>query len=185
MVPAVLSCRKGRVPLAALIRAGGALPELRISDILAGPGGQRRAELTWTNGQARRAAVVSLDGPGASDQDGELIRWYLEEYAEYPADPAPERARRAEAALATAGSDLFDQVFASRDAAAIWALAQDRLGETRVEVDADPGEGLVLPWELLRDPAADSPVALAAGQFECGSRSPRGTGPPPPPSSRP
>src|SRR5262249_54234002 len=63
------------------------------------------------------------------------------------------------------GSGIFNQVFASRDAAAIWALAQGRLSETRVEVDADPCEGPGLAWELLRDPAADAPVALGAADF--------------------
>src|SRR5215472_13741221 len=156
---------KDRVPLAALTKAGGALPELRISDIPSGPGERRRVELTWADGQARRAAVAVLAGAGAGDQDGELIRWYLEEYAEYPAKPAPERARRAEAALAAAGSDLFDRVFASRDAAVIWGLARDRLPGARVVVDSDPGAGPGLAWELLRDSDGDSPVALAAGEF--------------------
>jgi tetratricopeptide (TPR) repeat protein len=156
---------KGPQALAARIRGGWALPELRISDAGAGPGGQRRVEVTWNDGRARRAAAASLHGLGADPADAELIRWYLEEYAEYPADPAPERARRAEAALAAAGAGLFDGVFAGRDAAGIWALAADRLAETRVEVDADPGEGPGLAWELLRDPGTDSPVALAAGEF--------------------
>jgi tetratricopeptide (TPR) repeat protein len=141
------------------------LPELRISDVPDGPGGQRRVELTWSDGNDRQAAVVKLAGPQAGDQDSELIRWYLEEYAEYPAAPAPERARRAEAALASAGSGLFDRVFATRDAMMMWALTRDRLGSMRVVVDADPGAGPGLAWELLRDPAGDSPVALAAGEF--------------------
>jgi hypothetical protein len=141
------------------------LPELRISDAGAGQDGQRRVDVTWTDGPAPRTAKASLPDPGAGDHDAELIRWYLEEYAEYPADPAPERARRAEAALAAAGTSLFDQVFASRGAAAIWALAADRLDQGRVEIDADPGAGPGLAWELLRDPDADSPVALAAAEF--------------------
>ncbi len=35
----------------------------------------------------------------------------------------------------------------------------------RIEVDADPGAGPGLPWELLRDPGADAPVALGAAEF--------------------
>jgi tetratricopeptide (TPR) repeat protein len=143
---------------------GVGLPELRISDAPAGVDGQRRVELTWADGADRRAAVAILAGE-ASGQDSELIRWYLEDYAEYPAEPAPKRAQRAETALATAGSGLFDQVFADRDAAVLWALARDQLAETRVVVDADPGQGPGLAWELLRDPGGDSPVALAAGEF--------------------
>ncbi len=111
-------------------------------------------------------AVAELGDPGTGgDQTAELIRWYLEDYAEYPAEPAPARAQRAEAALAAAGTGLFDQVFAGRDASVIWALAAGRLGDVRVEVDADPGEGSGLAWELLRDPGPDAPVALGAGEF--------------------
>ena len=46
--------------------------------------------------------------------DGERIRWYLEDYAEFPADPAPVIARDAEARLAQAGAELFGRVFSER-----------------------------------------------------------------------
>ena len=99
------------------------------------------------------------------DGDGERIRWYLEDYAEFPADPAPVIARDAEARLARAGAELFGRVFSGADAAGIWERARDRLGEVRVEVDADPGAGPGLAWELLRDPGRDAAVALGAGAF--------------------
>ena len=141
------------------------MAEWRISDVRGGPGGHRRVEVTWADGSARRKAVAETDDLGVGDNDAELIRWYLEEYAEFPADPAPARARRAEAALAAVGSALFDRVFADRDAAGIWERARDRLGEVRVEVDADPGEGAGVAWELLRDPSSDAALALGAGEF--------------------
>jgi hypothetical protein len=142
------------------------LPALRINDVPAGPGGQRRVELTWTDGQSRRVAVADVPDQDSGDQDAELIRWYLEEYAEYPADPAPAVARDAEDKLARAGAGLFRRVFAhDLDAAGIWTLARDRLAQVRVEVDTDPGAGAGLAWELLRDPDADAPVALGAGEF--------------------
>ena len=50
-------------------------------------------------------------------------------------------AAEAEAGLARAGAELFGRVFAGADGAGIWALARDRLGEVRVEVDADPVRG--------------------------------------------
>jgi hypothetical protein len=75
--------------------------------------------------------------------------------------------RAAEERLAQAGVDLFGRVFSGADAAGIWERARDRLGEVRVEVDADPGAGSGLAWELLRDPARDAVVALAAGH-SCG-----------------
>ena len=120
--------------------------------------------MTWQDGAARRVAVAEFGEPD-DDSDRERVRWYLEDYAEFPADPAPVIARAAEERLARAGADLFGRVFSGPDAAGIWERARDRLGEVRVEVDADPGAGPGLAWELLRDPARDAAVALAAGTF--------------------
>jgi tetratricopeptide (TPR) repeat protein len=138
--------------------------ELRISDIPAGPGGGRRVEVTWQEGRARRVAVAEFDPP-ADAGGGERVRWYLEDYAEFPADPAPVIAAEAEAQLAGQGAELFARVFSDPDAAEIWGRARDRLAEVRVEVEADPGQGPGLAWELLRDPRRDQAVALGAGAF--------------------
>jgi tetratricopeptide (TPR) repeat protein len=138
--------------------------ELRINDIPAGPSGGRRVEVTWQEGAARRMAVAEFDPP--PDGGGaEQIRWYLEDYAEFPADPAPEIAREAETQLARQGAELFRRVFSDPDMAEIWGQARDRLGEVRVEVDTDPGQGPGLAWELLRDPRRDQALALGAGAF--------------------
>jgi tetratricopeptide (TPR) repeat protein len=138
--------------------------ELRISDIPGGPAGRRRVEVMWQDGAARRVAVTEV--AGLPDRgEGERVRWYLEDYAEFPADPAPAIAVEAEAQLAREGAGLFRAVFADVDAVGIWERARDRLGQVRVEVEADPGEGPGLAWELLRDPGRDAPVALGAGAF--------------------
>ncbi len=120
--------------------------------------------MTWQDGPARRVAVTEF-GDLANGGDGERIRWYLEEYAEFPADPAPAIAEEAEARLAEAGAELFGRVFSGADAAGIWERARDRLSQVRVEVDTDPGAGPGLAWELLRDPGRDQAVALGAGAF--------------------
>jgi len=138
--------------------------ELRISDLSVGSAGQRRVEVLWQDGAARRVAVTEFDDVPDSG-DGERIRWYLEDYAEFPADPAPVIARDAEARLARAGEELFRRVFSGADALGIWERARDRLGQVRVEVDADPGSGPGLAWELLRDPGRDAAVPLGAGAF--------------------
>jgi hypothetical protein len=148
---------------------------LRISDVPAGlsagvaagsPGGEgwRRVEVSWQDGPARRAAVSEF-AYQVGGQDAEQIRWYLEDFAEFRADPAPRLAADAETRLERIGADLFGRVFSGQDAAGIWAQARDRLGQVRVEVDADPAEVPGLPWELLRDPASGASAALGAAAF--------------------
>jgi tetratricopeptide (TPR) repeat protein len=139
------------------------MPVLRISDVPL-DGGARRVELTWQDGQARRAAVSSFNYR-ADDREAERVRWYLEDYLEFPAYPAPAMAIEAESGLARTGAELFRDVFADQDAAMIWGLAQARLGQVRVEVDTDPAEAPGLPWELLRDPGTDTALAIGAGEF--------------------
>jgi tetratricopeptide (TPR) repeat protein len=141
------------------------MPELRISDSPRLPGqGGRRVEVTWQDGLARRAATAEI-GAGPDERDGELARWYLEDYAESPADPAPALAASAEGLLARDGAELFLRVFSGPGAAEIWERARDRLGEVRVEVHADPEQGQGPAWELLRDPATDTALAVRARAF--------------------
>jgi tetratricopeptide (TPR) repeat protein len=140
--------------------------ELRISDVPAGADGDRRVRMSWREERALpREAEVVFTAP-ADARDGERVRWYLEDYAEFPADPAPAIAAEAEAQLAQDGVELFRQVFeADRDTMRVWEAAAASLSDARVEVDTDPGEGPGLAWELLRDPGTDAAVALGAGAF--------------------
>ena len=136
---------------------------LRISDVPAG-NGARRVEITWQDGPARQAAVSAFSYQ-AGTAEAEKVRWYLEDYAEFPADPAPRLARDAETILADTGASLFGHVFTSLDAAGIWAQARAQLPQVRVEVDTDPAEAPGLPWELLRDPGTGTALALSAAEF--------------------
>jgi hypothetical protein len=127
----------------------------------------------------RRTVVVSWQAPGVLPREAttevsvqvdagvaEKLRWYLEDYAEFPADPAPMIAAETEQIVARVGRELFTAVFGAGDAATIWAQASlGGVNRLRVEVDADPGEVPGLPWELLRDPSTDRPLVVAAGQF--------------------
>jgi tetratricopeptide (TPR) repeat protein len=142
---------------------GWPVPVLRISDVPL-DGGARRVEMTWQDGPARKKTVATFTYR-AGDQDAEQVRWYLEDYPEFPADPAPALAAAAEARLARTGVELFRDVFAGPDGAVIWGLAQARLGQVRVEIDTDPAEAPGLPWELLRDPATDAALATGTGEF--------------------
>jgi tetratricopeptide (TPR) repeat protein len=100
-------------------------------------------------------------------QEAEDIRWYLEDYRIYPVDPAPKIAERIEQRMAEVGRELFKQVLAGSD---VWESARRKLGDTRIEVETELEDALV-PWELMRDPVADAPLALDVPSFvRCYSR---------------
>jgi hypothetical protein len=122
-------------------------------------------------------ATLKGDGPrqtgkrpftfALSAQEAEDIRWYLEDYRIYPVDPAPKIARRIEQHMGEVGEKLFRLVLGGSD---VWQSARRRLGETRIEVETEFEDALV-PWELMRDPVADLPLALSVPSFvRCHSR---------------
>jgi tetratricopeptide (TPR) repeat protein len=134
------------------------------------PDGLHRVDIDFDDTDAasrpvRRSATTRFRftiSPG----DRERLRWYFEDYLEYPADPAPAVAADVEGMLTGLGVALFRAVFHSGDGARdLWATVRDRLPSLRVEVESDIDGSATLPWELLRDPATDAPLACAAAAF--------------------
>jgi hypothetical protein len=65
------------------------------------------------------------------------------------------------------GRELFKLVLAASD---VWEGVRRRLNDTRIEIETEVEDALV-PWELMRDPAADLPLALVVPAFvRCHSR---------------
>lgn len=129
-------------------------------------------------GKNRHRVEVSLGGAGARrafestfeflllDQDEEDLRWYLEDYLQYPEDPAPAIARRVEERMAEIGTGLFRAIFeASDEARGLWTALCGQLPKVRIEVVTGGSEAVPIPWELLRDPSTDTPLALSARAF--------------------
>jgi tetratricopeptide (TPR) repeat protein len=139
-------------------------------------------DLTLEGAGARRSATARF-GFGLTAQDRENIRWYLEDYPEYPVQRAPQIAQQVEDRLAALGQELFTAVFGtSRDAMRLWDAVAGSLASTRVEVEAGPDGASAVPWELLRDPATDGVLALRAESFvrtESGAQPPALPGEPP------
>jgi tetratricopeptide (TPR) repeat protein len=164
------------------------------------PGGGRLGgtvvtlRLMYRQDPAGQAVELTLDGPGGrrrtvsaplafdmTVQDREDVRWYLEDYLQYPVDPAPLVAHRVEALLASLGTDLFTGVFGGADASSLWAEVAGKLADTRIEIEEGAEGTSGIPWELLRDPAGASAGAGAgdgAGDVALGAsafvRSPSG-----------
>ena len=59
------------------------------------------------------------------------------------------------------GKDLFTKVFhSSDDARDLWAKLREKLDDTHVEVVTSVEGATAIPWDLIRDPKTDTPLAL-------------------------
>ncbi len=126
----------------------------------------------------RYRVEVALEGAGPrqiaraeltfrlTEQDEEDLRWYLEDYLQWPHDPAPVIAGRVEQRIEQLGTGLFESIFeAGATTRRLWYAASEELSETRVEVVTTVEEAASIPWELLREPGAEAPLALLAHSF--------------------
>ena len=141
------------------------MPTLRFTQISEGED-RYRVEIALEGDGLARQTAESEFAFVLSDQDREDLRWYLEDYLQYPQDPAPKIAARIENRMAELGTDLFKAVFqANDDARDIWAVLRSQLNDTRVEIATDVEGATAIPWELIRDLKTDVPLALRAKSF--------------------
>src|ERR1017187_10467267 len=127
-----------------------------------------------TEGDHRYKVVLELEDDGVrredtrsftfelTPRDQEDLRWYLEDYLQYPLDPAPKIAKRIEERMEEIGDELFIHVLKGSP---VWAAVQDHRSDTRVEVVTGVQEATAIPWELLRDPESGVPLALQVRAF--------------------
>ncbi len=71
-------------------------------------------------------------------QDQEDIRWYLEDFSQYPKDPAPAIAARIEKRRAEIGVELFTKVLGNTE---VWPEVKHDLSDTRIEIDTTVKRG--------------------------------------------
>ena len=99
-------------------------------------------------------------------QDGERIRWYLEDYLQFDEDPAPRIAKGVEALMAECGDGLFRSLFeGGHQGIQLWTMIEPHLSATRVEVTTGTSEATAIPWELIRNPHTATFLALSAASF--------------------
>lgn len=87
-----------------------------------------------------------------SAEEVENLRWYLEEYWQWPYEQFRERAQEVENLLPLLGKRLYQAVFKSPDAQSLlqaWRLQPG--GQRQVSIVSDFPRVLSLPWELLHD----------------------------------
>src|SRR5690242_8104837 len=88
-----------------------------------------------------------------SSQEREDLRWYLEEYWQWPFEGFAERAKRVEALLPLVGKRLYDAVFSRQGARDLLQTCRlDPSGsERQISILSGLPHVLSLPWELLHD----------------------------------
>jgi len=88
-------------------------------------------------------------------KEREQIRWYLEEYWEWPYEQFLERGKKIEALLPALGKRLYHTVFGSVGAVSVlqaWRLQPLQPGMQRqVSIVSEIPRALSFPWELLHD----------------------------------
>ncbi len=138
---------------------------LRLNHRLGDPG-QHQVEIVFEKVDGSRHTAISQFPLSLSAQDQENLRWYLEDYLQYPLDPAPTIARRIEGRITEIGEKLFRGIFQETNGSGkLWAAALPLLNNTRVEISSLGPEGMTLPWELLRDPKSGVLPALRVPAF--------------------
>ncbi|MFO1430198.1 MAG: CHAT domain-containing protein [Candidatus Competibacteraceae bacterium] len=141
------------------------IPLLRLTQTGLEEGHHRVEASLEVPGRPRQTATTQFAFT-LTPQDQEDFRWYLEDYLQYPLDPAPTIAARIEQRLSGIGTELFKALFQAGDAARdLWATLRASLNDTRVEIVTGVHEAASIPWELLRDPKTDAPLALRARTF--------------------
>ncbi|MDM8557354.1 CHAT domain-containing protein [Candidatus Parabeggiatoa sp. HSG14] len=142
------------------------MPKLHIKQLTVGKN-RYRVELSLHEDGLAPMAVTAKFKFQLTEQDQKDLRWYLEDYLEFPFEPNPKIAARVEQRMTAIGTELFKAVFhADSDALELWVLLKQKLNQTRVEISVeDVQEATSIPWELLRDPKTDMPLALQSQVF--------------------
>ena len=120
---------------------------------------------TWLEGELPGGAAGE---PGALgwplDADAlEELRWYLEDYLRVPFGVYEDRGPAVAARLASWGQAVFGAVFGPGPARDAYQRMRARPAGVQVVFRSGSARWLGLPWELMRDPVRELPLALDAG----------------------
>ena len=120
---------------------------------------------TWLEGELPGGAAgepCALAWPLDADALEEL-RWYLEGYLRAPFGVYEDRGPEVAARLASWGRAVFGAVFGPGPARDAYQRIRARPAGVQVVFRSGATPLLGLPWELMRDPARELPLALDAG----------------------
>ena len=125
----------------------------------------------------QRAGQPNLDAEANIEfaltaQEQEELRWYREDYLQRPESVEAVQVEQVEAFMRQRGVELYTKVrTANQNTQAIWCAMREHLADLRVELNTGIAQAAAIPWELMRDPQSDWPIALRAKQNGSGCRS--------------
>jgi len=138
---------------------------LRITQYAESQPAQYRIEIVL-EGNGSRQTSTAYFAFNLTPQDQEKIRWYLEDFLEYPQVPAPKIAANIEQRMTEIGVELFEKVFhANDDTRQVWEKVRHHISDTRVEIVTGVSDATAIPWELIRYRQSNMPLALDASAF--------------------
>jgi len=120
--------------------------------------GEAGVQLSWQRGNAvpRFYGPIPFSDPLTAKARKEL-RWYLEDYLQFPYGAERDRASIVEDEMARWGESLFRQVFVEGETKPDPYLfyheaVREGLEQCQLGINSDDPAFLNIPWELLRDP---------------------------------
>jgi tetratricopeptide (TPR) repeat protein len=111
---------------------------------------------------AKTAGPICLPAPFGFPVEGRPgshlmreLRWYLEDFLDYPFPPETDRAERVQRALQQWGEQAFLALFGSRAAGRMFDAATSAdYAQLHLQISSDEPGVLAWPWEALYDPEA-------------------------------
>lgn len=115
----------------------------------------------WPEIEAEATVEFALTPQEQSD-----LRWYLEDYPRRWNVVERVQVEQIEHFIKKRGVELYERMLeGSRDVQRIFDRVVDIMPDLRVEVRSGIAEAASIPWELMREPQSDSPIALRVKSF--------------------
>jgi len=94
------------------------------------------------------------------------LRWYMEDYLVRSEAVEDVQVEQVEACMRQRGEKLYTKVLtANGNTQAIWFAIREQLADLRIEITTGIAAAAAIPWELMRDSASDSAIALRVQAF--------------------
>ena len=101
---------------------------------------------------------ITITKPFNSKQERQL-EWYFEHWLQWPMLDKV-RANNAVTSIQSYGEQLFEQIFANRDAYSNYRQERNNLAQVTIEIVSGTPEFQAIHWEALRDPDLPRPFAV-------------------------